>query len=98
VWIPKDKALCYNILRKNHDNPIGGHYGVNKTAELLKRKYYWLKLKEDVYEHVYRCLAYQLNKICCYKLWGQLVPMLVPTVVWRHFSLDFVTDLLLSND
>jgi hypothetical protein len=53
VWIPKDKALCYNILRKNHDDSMGGHYGVDKTAELLKRKYYWPKLKEDVHEHVY---------------------------------------------
>jgi hypothetical protein len=32
---------------------MGGHYGVDKTAELLKRKYYWLKLKEDVHKHVY---------------------------------------------
>jgi hypothetical protein len=40
-------------LQKNHNNPIGGHYSVDKTAELLKRKYYWPKLKEDVYKHVY---------------------------------------------
>jgi transposase InsO family protein len=98
VWIPKDKALRHNILRKNHDDPMGGHYGVDKTAELLKRKYYWPKLKEDVHEHVHRCPACQLNKIRRHKPWGQLVPMPVPTVAWRHFSLDFVTDLPPSND
>jgi hypothetical protein len=40
VWIPQDRALRQNILRKNYDDPIGGHYSVERTAEVLKRKYY----------------------------------------------------------
>ena len=98
VWIPNDKALRMNILRKNHDDPMGGHYGTEKTAEVLKRKYFWPQLKSDVHEYISRCAACQLNKIRRHKPWGTLVPLPVPTTPWRHFSLDFVTDLPLSKD
>lgn len=40
VWIPQDLALRHNILIKNHNDPIGSHYSVNKTTDLLRRKYY----------------------------------------------------------
>jgi hypothetical protein len=52
MWIPEDKALRQNILRKNHNDPMGGHYAVEKTAELLKRKHFWPHLKRDVQEYI----------------------------------------------
>ncbi|KAF1935570.1 hypothetical protein EJ02DRAFT_361197 [Clathrospora elynae] len=39
VWIPKAAALCANILMHNHDDPMGGHYSIEKIAYLLKMKY-----------------------------------------------------------
>jgi hypothetical protein len=67
VWIPQDLALCHNILIKNHDDPIGGHYSVDKTIDLLKRKYYWPYLRRDVHAYIAKCAACQLNKIRQYK-------------------------------
>jgi hypothetical protein len=98
VWISEDKALRMNILRKNHDNLIGGYYGPAKTQELLKRKYYQPNLTRDAHEYIGRCVACQTNKIRRHKPWGTLVPLPVPTTPWRHFSLDFVTDLPESQD
>lgn len=98
MWIPEDRALRQNILRKNHDDLMGGHYGIDKTVEILKRKYHWPYLRRDVHEHVSRCPPCQLNKIRRHKPWGELVPLPVADTAWRHFSLDFVTDLPTSRD
>ena len=72
---------------------MGGHYGVDKTVAVLKTKYWWPHVKRDVSEYIRRCAACQLNKIRRHKPWGQLVPLPVPDTAWRHYSLDFVTDL-----
>ena len=37
---------------KNHNNPLGGHYGLAKIVKLLLYKYYWLKLKQEAKEHI----------------------------------------------
>jgi hypothetical protein len=57
VWIPKDAALRANLLIRNHNNPIGGHYGVDKTVAVLKTKYWWLHVKRDVSKYIQRCAA-----------------------------------------
>jgi transposase InsO family protein len=98
VWIPEDQALRQNILLKNHDDPMGGHYGVDRTVDVLKRKYYWPGLRANVHKYIRHCAACQLNKIRRHKPWGELVPLPVASTAWRHFSLDFVTDLPLSKD
>ena len=98
VWIPEDAVLRANILMKNHDDPIGGHYGVDKTIALLKVKYWWPHVRRDVSEYIKRCAACQLNKIRRHKPWGLLVPLPAPETAWRHYSLDFVTDLPQSKD
>ena len=87
-----------NILKRNHDDPMGGHYGVDKTTDLLKRKYWWSALRKDVHEYIARCTSCQLHKIRRHKPWGTLVPLPVPDTAWRHFSLDFVTDLPKSKN
>ena len=46
------------ILIKNYNNPLGGYYGRAKIIELLYRKYYWLKLKQEVKEYISYCEKY----------------------------------------
>ncbi|UPX18964.1 uncharacterized protein EKO05_0009244 [Ascochyta rabiei] len=77
---------------------MGGHYGVDKTAEVLKKKYHWPGLMKDVHHYIQRCPACQLHKIRRHKPWGLLTPLPVPNTAWRHFSLNFVTDLPKSID
>ena len=41
VYVPHDDALCVELMRTHHDDPLAGHYGVAKTFELLSRNYYF---------------------------------------------------------
>ena len=40
VWVLYKVNLRQKILIKNYNNPLGGHYGLTKTVELLLYKYY----------------------------------------------------------
>ena len=52
VWVLPKANLRQKILIKNYNNPLGGYYSQAKTVELLQRKYYWLKLKQEVKEYI----------------------------------------------
>ena len=40
VWIPNNATLRETILLRNYDDPIGGHFSIEKTVKVLKQKYY----------------------------------------------------------
>ena len=40
VWVLYEANLQQKILIKNHNNPLGGHYGLTKIIKLLLYKYY----------------------------------------------------------
>ena len=56
---PDTKA---KILQENHDSILGGHRGMNKTYEAIKRYYQWPNIKKEVQEYVKKCAKCQLNK------------------------------------
>ena len=40
------------VISYHHDDPLAGHFGIDKTRELVGRKYYWPNLKRDVESYV----------------------------------------------
>ena len=45
-----------------HDAPLVGHPCFYNTYKLLKERFTWKGLKEDVLQHVRECVTYQENK------------------------------------
>ena len=63
IYIPNDRKLREEILKKHHDPADIGHPGQHRMLELLKRMYWWPGLKEDIKKIVQGCLKYQQNKV-----------------------------------
>ena len=38
LFVPK--AIQIELISQHHDNPLEGHFGIDKTKELVGRKYY----------------------------------------------------------
>ncbi len=38
-YVPK--VICLELISKYYDEPLAGHFGIEKTRELIARKYYW---------------------------------------------------------
>ncbi len=43
LYVPK--VICSELISRHHDNPLAGHFGIEKTRELIARKYYWPTLQ-----------------------------------------------------
>ena len=54
-------------------------------------------LKKSVKEHVRHCLSCSRNKPSTSKPTGLLLPLKVPKAPWSSISVDFITDLPVSN-
>ena len=49
------------LIRLNHNHPLAGHKGFDKTHEKLIDKYWWPNLKEDVFAYCHEC--HDCNKV-----------------------------------
>ena len=86
------------VISCHHNNPLAGHFGIDKTKELVGRKYYWPILRIDVKSYVRRCDIYLALKAVRHKPYGDLQSLPIPTQRWKDFFMDFVTGLPLSSD
>ena len=44
--VPKKRRK--EILREAHDSSSGGHFGINKTLEKIRKRFFWASCKQDV--------------------------------------------------
>ena len=55
-------ALHRQALLRNHDAPIAGHQGSDKTLERLKQEAYWVGMAKEVQRHCRECVKCQQAK------------------------------------
>ncbi len=98
VFVPALPALRNEILEMVHDDPLSGHFGVQKTLELLARCWWWPGMKKSVKEYVETCFICQRTKVKRHRPYGALHPLPQPSGKWKEITMDFVTDLPPSRD
>ena len=67
------------LISRHHDDPPAGHFGIEKTQELVARKYYWETLHYDVEVYVRGCDICLTSKAVRYKPYRNLQQLPVPT-------------------
>lgn len=87
-----DSSVRPLLLQESHAGGLMGHFGREKTYELLADHFYWPKMRKDVERFVQRC-------IICHKAKSKLnshglyTPLPVPNAPWEDISMDFVLGL-----
>lgn len=94
LYVPQE--LRKGILYEAHEN--GGHGGIRKTTELVKRTYWWPGWYRDVNAYVKSCVSCQHNKARNHSPYGLLMPLPIAQDKWRSISMDFITELPKSHD
>jgi hypothetical protein len=97
IFVPPDDEIRREILSLCHDDPRAGHFGIHKTYELVVRTYYWHGLRTYVKDFVNSCDNCQRNKQNRHKPYGLLQPLPIPQAPWSSISMDFITQLPVSN-
>lgn len=55
------EMLRTEVIRDNHDSPLAGHGGVDKTFKRIAQDFYWVKMYQDIEEYVASCLSCAKN-------------------------------------
>ena len=86
------------LISRHHDDPLAGHFGIEKMRELVIRKYYWETLRHDVKVYIRGCDVCLASKAVRHELYGNLQQLPVPTDCWKDLSMNFVIGLPQSTD
>ncbi|MBW0526174.1 hypothetical protein O181_065889 [Austropuccinia psidii MF-1] len=97
VVVPNDPTIQLSILQKRHDSPLAGHPGQEKTLKLVKRDFHWPGMTQFIKDYVSSCQQCSRNKNIHHKKFGLLKPLPIPNGPWICLSMDFITQLPLSN-
>ena len=85
-------------ISRHYNDPLAGHFGIEKTRKLLAQKYYGPTLRHDVKAYVKGCDVCLALKAVRHKPYGNLQSLPVPTHRWKDLLMDFVTGLPISTD
>ena len=93
LYVPEEASVRAELLKRHHDDPLAGHFGVEKTTELMCRKYFWKSMKADIKEYVNTCDICQRVKVKRHRPYGELGALPIPKGPWKEITMDFITDL-----
>ncbi|MBW0574322.1 hypothetical protein O181_114037 [Austropuccinia psidii MF-1] len=97
VVLPNDPTIQLSILQKRHNSPLSGHPGQEKTLKLVKRDFHWSGMTQFIKDYVSSCQQCSRNKNIHHKKFGLLKPLPIPYGPWICLSMNFITQLPLSN-
>jgi hypothetical protein len=90
---PDTGSLRTCVLQEKHDHPTAGHFGYNKTLQLLRREYIWPSIRTDCKNYVAQCVLCAHNKPSRHRPYGLLQPLPIPERPWHSISMDFIKQL-----
>ena len=93
IWIPKNEGIGTTRIAKHHEPTQAGHGGTAKTTELISRRYYWPKIREDMKRLIKKCKTCQRTKVVRHAPYGLLQSNEAPDRPWKSIAMPFITDL-----
>lgn len=88
LYIPAN--MRSEILKKYHDDPLGGHLGAYKTLKKVQVKYYWPKMSVYIDNYVRRCEMCQVNKHPNKKNIAPMGCPKEPRKPWEMIAVDYM--------
>lgn len=76
------------IIAQAHE--VLGHFGPQKTADYIRRHYWWPRVGQDTEKYCSTCPVCQTTKTSNQKVPGLLHSLPIPTRPWGSIAMDFV--------
>ncbi|XP_039308185.1 uncharacterized protein LOC120358336 [Solenopsis invicta] len=79
-----------NIIKEHHESAIGGHKGITKTYRLIRKRYFWPDMKNQIQNFVKQCLTCQTRKLVRQKTRQPMMLTDTPGQAFDKVALDIV--------
>ena len=94
--VPRVPEIRDEIIADAHDQH--GHPGVTATVRILRRRFYWARMHDDVAEYIRRCGTCQTTKPGNWRKTGTSHPLPIATDMWTDIEVDFIPQLPRSGE
>ena len=94
LYVPE--IVWTKLISRYHNEPLAGHFRIDKTQALITRKYYWLIFRHDVEAYIAGYGNCLVSKTVRHKPYSDLQSFLISTYWWKDLSIDFITGLPVS--
>jgi len=91
IYAPE--GIRQRIIQSEHDSKVAGHFGRERTLELISRNFHWTNMERDVRKYCNECDNCQRTKASRHAKHGLLHPLELACKPWTHISTDLITDL-----
>ena len=91
IYVPDMGNLQLKVLQHNHDHPVTGHFGQNRTINLIRRSYIWPEVWNSVKSYIKSCTTCMCSKPQRHH------PYRLLKQPWNSISMDFIEKLLSSS-
>jgi hypothetical protein len=82
------RRLTEVIIAQAHE--VLGHFGPQKTADYIRRHYWWPRIGQDVEQYCKTCPVCQTTKSSTQRVPGLLHSLPIPARPWSSIGMDFV--------
>lgn len=90
--------LCKHIFDERHNFSHERHFRRKRTVDSIARDFWWPKLHKTIALYVKPCnICMQAKQLQC-KPFGLFHILPIPTRKWASISLDYILNLLKSNE
>jgi hypothetical protein len=93
IFVPDSQEVKREILQLFHDDPLAGHFGRDKTLELIQRRFHWRRIDEEVQDYILGCGVCNHVTLKRHKPYGKLQSLPRPDRPFSEISMDFITGL-----
>lgn len=89
ISVPQEKERK-DIISENHESAIGGHKGITKTYQRIKKRYNWNGMKADIATFIENCRPCQLKKLVRAKVRQPMILTDTPDAAFDKISMDIM--------
>jgi len=93
LYVPEEESLRAELVKRHHDDILAGHFEVEKTTELIERKYYWKGISQSIKDYVSICDICQRVKTPRHRPYEEMQALPHPRGSWQKVTMDFITGL-----
>jgi len=87
--LPAGDPVVTDLIRETHSQVSTAHPGREKTYQLLRHRYYWPRMRNDIDQYIRNCHDCQRAHVWRDRAPGYLNPLPIPQHRWQHITMDY---------